>query len=101
MSDEHPIMLDLEPDTYYWCSCGKTKNSPFCDGSHEGTNFLPVEFEITKNFATAIAPQMHPIVMARMKNFNYFRNANGLKYSSHLHHNFALKREVYDDKKIT
>jgi hypothetical protein len=52
-------------------------------------------------FATAIAPQMHPIVMARMKNFNYFRNANGLKYSSHLHHNFVLKREVYDDKKIT
>jgi CDGSH-type Zn-finger protein len=54
MSDEHPIMLDLEPDTYYWCSCGKTKNSPFCDGSHEGTNFLPVEFEITKNEQVAI-----------------------------------------------
>ena len=48
MSDQHPVVLDLEPDTYYWCSCGKTKNQPFCDGSHEGTNFLPIEFTITE-----------------------------------------------------
>ena len=48
MSDEHPIMLDLEPGTYYWCSCGKTQNQPFCDGSHEGTSFLPMEFNITE-----------------------------------------------------
>jgi len=46
MSDQHPVVLDLEPDTYYWCSCGKTKNQPFCDGSHEGTTFLPIEFKI-------------------------------------------------------
>jgi CDGSH-type Zn-finger protein len=53
MSNKHPIMLDLEPGTYYWCSCGKTNNQPFCDGSHEGTSFLPVEFTITekKQFA--------------------------------------------------
>jgi CDGSH-type Zn-finger protein len=48
MSDQHPVVLDLEPDTYYWCSCGKTKNQPFCDGSHEGTTFLPIEFKITE-----------------------------------------------------
>jgi len=48
LSDQHPIVLDLAPDTYYWCSCGKTKNQPFCDGSHEGTNFLPIEFTITE-----------------------------------------------------
>jgi CDGSH-type Zn-finger protein len=48
MSDQYPIVLDLEPDTYYWCSCGKTKNQPFCDGSHEGTTFLPIEFTITE-----------------------------------------------------
>jgi len=23
-----------EGKTYYWCSCGKSKNQPFCDGSH-------------------------------------------------------------------
>jgi CDGSH-type Zn-finger protein len=48
MSNEHPIMLDLEPGTYYWCSCGKTQNQPFCDGSHEGTSFLPMEFIIAE-----------------------------------------------------
>jgi len=33
--------------TYYWCTCGKSKNQPFCDGSHveyskeQGVNFAP------------------------------------------------------------
>jgi len=31
-------------ETYYWCACGKSKNQPFCDGSHEGTGFEPLEF---------------------------------------------------------
>ena len=22
--------------SYYWCACGKSKNQPFCDGSHKG-----------------------------------------------------------------
>ena len=46
MSDPYPIVLDLEPGVYHWCSCGKTQNQPFCDGSHEGTTFLPIEFKI-------------------------------------------------------
>jgi len=63
MSDQHPIVIDLEPDTYYWCSCGKTKNQPFCDGSHEGTNFLPIEFTITEK------KQMTLTAMVPMKIF--------------------------------
>ena len=54
MSNEHPIVLDLEPGTYYWCSCGKTKNQPFCDGSHEGTTYLPIEFKITEKKQVAL-----------------------------------------------
>jgi CDGSH iron-sulfur domain-containing protein 3 len=27
---------------YLWCSCGRSKNQPLCDGSHEDTPFLPV-----------------------------------------------------------
>jgi len=27
---------------YWWCSCGLSKNQPFCDGSHSGTGFSPV-----------------------------------------------------------
>lgn len=30
---------------YLWCSCGRSKSQPFCDGSHTGTGFLPVAFK--------------------------------------------------------
>jgi mannose-6-phosphate isomerase-like protein (cupin superfamily) len=30
---------------YLWCSCGRSQTQPFCDGSHEGTDFLPVLFK--------------------------------------------------------
>src|SRR5258707_3030804 len=29
---------------YLWCACGRSAAQPFCDGSHEGTGFLPVPF---------------------------------------------------------
>ncbi len=54
MNKDMPVVLELEPDTYYWCSCGKTKNQPFCDGSHEGTVYLPVEFTITEKKQVAL-----------------------------------------------
>mmetsp|Transcript_49392 Transcript_49392/g.97317 ORF Transcript_49392/g.97317 Transcript_49392/m.97317 type:complete len:124 (-) Transcript_49392:226-597(-) len=27
---------------YAWCTCGRSKNQPFCDGSHRGTSFTPL-----------------------------------------------------------
>lgn len=30
--------------TYWWCACGQSKSQPFCDGSHKGTAFSPVEW---------------------------------------------------------
>eukprot|EP00347_Sterkiella_histriomuscorum_P022709 403337454 len=39
----YPVEMK-EGETYYWCSCGKSKNQPFCDGSHKGTSFEPVEY---------------------------------------------------------
>ena len=35
--------------TYYWCACGRSKNQPFCDGSHQGTAFQPVAFTPEKS----------------------------------------------------
>lgn len=42
-----PITLELEPGSYWWCACGKSKNQPFCDGSHKDTDITPVKFEVT------------------------------------------------------
>lgn len=50
MSDEHPIMLDLEPGTCYCCSCGKTHNQAFCDGWHE--NAYNADIETAMNMGT-------------------------------------------------
>ena len=43
-----PYEVELTPGTYWWCSCGRSKNQPFCDGSHQGSEFNPVKFEITE-----------------------------------------------------
>jgi len=42
------IPLEMEPGTYYWCSCGRSKSQPFCDGSHAGTSFTPHEVVIAE-----------------------------------------------------
>lgn len=33
-----------EGKTYSWCSCGLSKNEPFCDGAHKGTDKKSVKF---------------------------------------------------------
>ena len=44
------IPIDVEEGkSYYWCSCGRSKNQPFCDGSHAGTSFKPVVYKATKS----------------------------------------------------
>jgi len=35
--------------SYYWCACGKSKNQPFCDGSHQGSAFAPIEYKASEN----------------------------------------------------
>lgn len=30
---------------YFWCACGKSSKQPFCDGSHSGSDFLPLVYE--------------------------------------------------------
>ncbi|MBE7460326.1 MAG: CDGSH iron-sulfur domain-containing protein [Zoogloeaceae bacterium] len=45
-----PYPVDVEAgQKYWWCACGRSKNQPFCDGSHKGTPFLPVEFAAEKS----------------------------------------------------
>lgn len=47
-----PYEVEVEVEegkTYYWCSCGRSNNQPFCDGSHSGTSFEPMAYEADKN----------------------------------------------------
>jgi CDGSH iron-sulfur domain-containing protein 3 len=46
IADTKPVVLDLESGIYYWCSCGGSANQPFCDGSHQGTEFQPLKFSL-------------------------------------------------------
>ena len=52
MTDDRPIpsrvpmVQKMEPGDYYWCSCGRSSGQPFCDGSHAGTEHLPVKVTI-------------------------------------------------------
>jgi CDGSH-type Zn-finger protein len=41
-----PAAVKLEPGNYFWCACGKSKNQPFCDGSHQGSGITPSMFKI-------------------------------------------------------
>jgi len=40
-----PKAIDVQKgEEYHWCACGRSKNQPFCDGSHRGTTFTPLAF---------------------------------------------------------
>lgn len=50
ISQRAPYPVTVEAGkTYFWCACGESKNQPFCDGSHKGSDFKPVRFEAEKD----------------------------------------------------
>jgi CDGSH-type Zn-finger protein/mannose-6-phosphate isomerase-like protein (cupin superfamily) len=34
---------------YLWCACGRSQSQPFCDGSHAGSEFLPIVFKAERD----------------------------------------------------
>lgn len=54
-----PAVLDLEPGTYNWCSCGRSAGQPFCDGSHQLSDLRPLKFEIAEPGRKALCQCKH------------------------------------------
>jgi glutamate synthase domain-containing protein 2 len=49
ISDNKPKKVSLKKgEEYYFCTCGRSANQPFCDGSHAGTGFTPKAFTATE-----------------------------------------------------
>ena len=42
VADNKPVKVVLSKgEEYHFCTCGRSKSQPFCDGSHLGTSFTP------------------------------------------------------------
>ncbi len=45
-----PYEVQVKADeSYWWCACGRSQTQPFCDGSHAGTAFQPMEYKPPRN----------------------------------------------------
>lgn len=50
IAQKSPYAVEVEAGkTYWWCACGKSAGQPFCDGSHKGSAFSPVEYTAEKS----------------------------------------------------
>lgn len=54
IAQKGPYLLELDPGTYWWCACGRSKNQPFCDGSHQGTGLTPIQFTLDQRTQVAL-----------------------------------------------
>lgn len=53
IAQKAPFVQPCAPGTYWWCTCGRSKGQPFCDGSHKGTGLAPKQVEITASKTVA------------------------------------------------
>jgi CDGSH iron-sulfur domain-containing protein 3 len=50
IAQKEPIAIDVEAGKdYWWCICGRSKEQPFCDGSHSDTDFIPLQYTATES----------------------------------------------------
>lgn len=50
IAQKAPYPVDVKAgEKYFWCACGKSDNQPFCDGSHQGSDFTPMAYQAEEN----------------------------------------------------
>ncbi len=59
IAQKKPYIEELEAGDYWFCSCGNSKNQPFCDGSHKGTGISPLKFTIDEKQKVALCGCKH------------------------------------------
>jgi CDGSH-type Zn-finger protein len=53
IAQRFPYVQPVKPGSFFWCSCGKSKGQPFCDGSHQGSGFAPKKVDIIEGKTVA------------------------------------------------
>ena len=61
IAQNSPFVAKVEPGTYWWCACGKSKGQPFCDGSHKGTGLGPLKVDIAETRTLAWCGCKHSV----------------------------------------
>ncbi len=52
IAQKGPYMIQAEAGKeYWWCACGRSKNQPFCDGSHQGSELSPLQWKANESKA--------------------------------------------------
>jgi CDGSH iron-sulfur domain-containing protein 3 len=50
IAQKNPYPVEVKAgDKYFWCACGRSARQPFCDGSHEGTEFTPLKYQASED----------------------------------------------------
>jgi len=54
-----PTSVNLEPGSVWWCACGLSKTQPYCDGSHAGSTFQPMEVKVDEKKTVSLCNCKH------------------------------------------
>jgi CDGSH-type Zn-finger protein len=54
MTPDRPYRVQVTAsETVFWCACGRSRNQPYCDGSHKGTAHRPLRYEVAHDLTVA------------------------------------------------